>query len=78
MVGSLVLPLWEVCPKCSGVREGLMVLGMGRRPMEEARYLASFSAQDEDIICVAMWSCKSYENKLWFGNTVVSLSYGQC
>lgn len=61
-----------------------MVLGMaprlllGRSPMEEAKYLASLLAQDENIICVAMWSSKSHESKLWFGKTVILFSYGQC
>ena len=61
---ACVLLLWEVCPKRSAVHEGLMVLGMapwlllGRRPMEEAGYLASLLAQVEDIICVTMWKLK--------------------
>ena len=68
----------------SGMHAVLMVLGMvlrlllGRRPTEEARYLISLLAQDEDVICVAMWICKSYENKIWFGKTGLLFSYSQC
>lgn len=79
-----MLSLCYVCPKYGGVHERLMFPGkisplfLGRRPMEEAKYLASLLAQDEGIICVAIWSCESYENKLWFGKTVISFSHGQC
>lgn len=40
--------------------------------MEKVFHLTSLLDQDEDIICVAMWSCKSHENKLWFGKRVTS------